>query len=267
MDRILAEAEDLARRGFSEIVLTGTNINAYGTGFQSGDQTGSLADVLDLLDKVEGIKRIRLGSLESSSMTPRFLDRLSGLEHLCSSFHLSLQSGSDRILKAMRRRDTTAQYKEAVGRIRALFPLAGITTDLIVGFPGESDQDFEKTLTFCREIGFLRIHVFRFSARPGTPAAAMAGRIPEKEAALRSRILHDTAAELARAAIETRLGQSRDLLVEQIDEKGRALGYSPEYIQVIGEAPEPPAAPFQRGQIRAVRLVGVEGEAALARII
>ncbi len=267
LDGIIGEAQDLARRGFSEVVLTGTNINAYGIDFQGGERGAGLADVLSLLDRVDGIKRIRLGSLESATVTPRFLEGVSGLRHLCPSFHLSCQSGSDKILKAMRRRDTRAEFREAVEEIRACFPGAGITTDLIVGFPGETDRDFEETAAFCHEIGFLRIHVFRFSARPGTAASAMAGQVPGEVAALRSRMLRETASELAIKAIETRMGQIREVLVEQIDEKGRALGYTPEYIQVIAEPRELQSTGLRRGQIRAVRLVGVEGEAALARFV
>lgn len=266
MEKIRGEAEDLARRGFSEIVLTGTNINAYGIDFKGGGQAAGLADVLDMLDKVDGIRRIRLGSLESGTITPQFMARVSGLRHLCPSFHLSLQSGSDRILKAMRRRDTSAQFRDAVGRIRACFPWAGITTDLIVGFPGETDRDFEETVAFCHEIGFLRIHVFRFSARPGTAASAMTGQVPEELAALRSFILHKTASELAARAIRARLGQTRDLLVERIDQEGKALGYTPEYIQVKGGPAGPQTAALRRGQIRAARIVGLEGDMALAVI-
>ncbi|HPX92721.1 MAG TPA: tRNA (N(6)-L-threonylcarbamoyladenosine(37)-C(2))-methylthiotransferase MtaB [Bacillota bacterium] len=267
VDKILEEAEDLARRGFAEIVLTGTNINAFGPDMGERDGSLDLAGLLALLDKVEGIRRIRLGSLESGTITPRFIERLSALDHLCPSFHLSLQSGSDRILRAMKRRDTTDQYREAVSLLRTQFPGAGITTDLIVGFPGENDQDFEQTLAFCHEIGFLRIHVFRFSPRPGTSASAMAGRVSKETAAQRSRILRDTARELAVSAIRDRLGQSREVLVERMDRKGRALGYSPEYIQVIGEAAGPQTTPPVRGQVRAMRLLGVEGEAALASIL
>ncbi|NLA96308.1 MAG: tRNA (N(6)-L-threonylcarbamoyladenosine(37)-C(2))-methylthiotransferase MtaB [Clostridiaceae bacterium] len=267
MEKIRGEAEDLAGRGFSEIVLTGTNINAYGIDFKGGDQAVGLADVLDMLDKVDGIRRIRLGSLESGTITPRFMERVSGLRHLCPSFHLSLQSGSDRILKTMRRRDTSGKFRDAVERIRACFPWAGITSDLIVGFPGETDHDFEETVAFCREIGFLRIHVFRYSARPGTTASTMAGQVPEELAALRSRILHGTASELAARAIKARMGQTRDVLVEQIDEKGRALGYTPEYIQVKGGPAGPQTAVLQRGQIRAMRMTGLEGETALAAIV
>lgn len=263
MEKIRGEAEDLARRGFSEIVLTGTNINAYGIDFKEG----GLADVLDMLDKVDGIKRIRLGSLESGTITPQFMERVSGLRNLCPSFHLSLQSGSDRILKAMGRRDTSTQFRDAVGRIQACFPWAGITTDLIVGFPGETDRDFEETVAFCHEIGFLRIHVFRFSARPGTAAYAMSGQVPEELAIMRSCILHETASQLTTRAIRARLDQTRDILVERIDQEGRALGYTPEYIQVKGGPACPQTAALRRGQIRAARIVGLEGERALAVIV
>ncbi len=276
---IILEARALAARGFSEFVLTGTNLNLYGSDFHGAEgakntRTADLADVINAVSQVEGVRRIRLGSLESTLMTEDFVERISGIRPLCPSFHLSLQSGSDRILKAMNRRDSRASYRDAVSRLRAAFPGAGITTDLIVGFPGETKEDFEETLAFSDEIGFLRIHVFRFSRRPRTLADKMPGQVPAAIAMERSEILRAKAAELAVKAIADRMGQSFEVLVEQFDDKGRAEGYTPEYIFVKGVARrrrsdrdalggDMPA----RGAIVPMKIVGSDGETAVAEVL
>ena len=295
LPNILKEAQELVAHGFSEFVLTGTNLNLYGSDFlrRRGAGTdgelsspefsglsvnsvasGDLSDVIIALNRIEGIRRLRLGSLEAGLMTQEFIDKIVDVESLCPSFHLSLQSGSDRILHAMRRRDTRDSYRDAVARIRKAFPGAGITTDLIVGFPGETRDDFEETLSFCDEIGFLRIHVFRFSSRPGTLAHKMPHQVPSEVVAERSEILRAKAAQLAEDAIRERLGQTRDVLIETFDERGRAEGYTPEYIFVKGhsrranclqeaygvELPE-------QGSIVPMRIVDIEEQTAIAEII
>ncbi len=295
LPNILEEARELVARGFSEFVLTGTNLNLYGSGirhradafitgnlssparsssFANLGTANDLADVVLALDRVEGVRRLRLGSLESGLITDKFIEKIIGAKSLCPSFHLSLQSGSDRILKAMRRRDTRASYRDAVARLRAAFPGAGITTDLIVGFPGETQADFEETLSFCDEIGFLRVHVFRFSPRPGTLAYAMPHRVSGSIVAERSEILRTKAAQLAENAIRTRLGRIRDVLVEQFDERGRAEGYTPEYIFVKGSVRQEvslSSADYaelpERGSVVPMRIVGLEGPTAIAEMI
>lgn len=295
LPQILEETRGLAAHGFSEFVLTGTNLNLYGADFRRRSVTGQsddrslsllseltsapatandLADVIVALDRLEGVRRLRLGSLESRLITEEFIKKIVEVKSLCPSFHLSLQSGSDRILKAMNRRDTRASYRDAVARIRAAFPDAGITTDLIVGFPGETEDDFEETLSFCDEIGFLRIHVFRFSSRPGTLAHKMPDRVPNAIAAERSEILRAKAAQLAQDAIRERLGKTREVLVEKLDACGRAEGYTPEYIFVKGAIRQEGCLagshriemPVQ-GSIVPMRIVGVEDQTAIAEII
>lgn len=278
LEHIIEEARVLAEQGFSEFVLTGTNLNLYGIDFCrstacEGD-THDLADVIVALSRVNGVKRIRLGSLESSLITDDFIAKIKDIESLCPSFHLSLQSGSDRILRAMRRRDSKDTYRDAVAKIRDAFPHAGITTDLIVGFPGETQEDFDETLAFCDEIGFLRIHVFRFSRRPGTLADKMPQQVPADIAIERSEILRAKATELAVKAIEDRMGQVFEVLIEQFDDQGRAEGYTPDYIFVKGVMREVsdvvqtrdrslPA----RGSIVPMKIIGIEDEMALAEMI
>ncbi|MCK9176870.1 MAG: radical SAM protein, partial [Clostridiales bacterium] len=209
----------------------------------------------------------RLGSLESPTITPLFLDRLSSLNHFCPSFHLSLQSGSDPILKRMARRDTTESFRKAVALIRDSFPDAGITADLIVGFPGESDEDFQKTLAFCDEIAFLRLHVFRFSARPGTRAATMPAQVPGDVVQLRSEILRKKSDALFQNAVRRHVGQVLNILVEQYDKDGFILGYTPEYIHVKAK-PETPHMPMPaRGDIIPVKIKGLDQDFATAALL
>lgn len=266
LDNILREALELASLGFKELVLTGTNINAYGHDFEA-DSKIELIHVVEALDNLQGIERIRLGSLESPTITPLFLDRLSSLNHFCPSFHLSLQSGSDPILKRMARRDTTESFRKAVALIRDSFPDAGITADLIVGFPGESDEDFQKTLAFCDEIAFLRLHVFRFSARPGTRAATMPAQVPGDVVQLRSEILRKKSDALFQSAVRRHVGQVLNILVEQYDKDGFILGYTPEYIHVKAK-PETPGMPMPaRGDIIPVKIKGLDQDFATAALL
>lgn len=264
LSHILHEAADLVRGGFQELVLTGTNLNHYGRDLP--DRLG-LADVLEALDKLAGLERIRLGSLESGTISQSFVDRLARLDRFCPSFHLSLQSGSSRVLRAMRRRDRPESFLEAVDRLRGPFPQAGITTDLIVGFPGETEEDFEETLSFCDRVGFLDLHVFPFSPRPGTEAAAMTGRLSRPEVDRRARLLRRKADELYVSAIRDRLGQTREVLVEELDDLGRGAGYTPEYIQVSLEAAPEGLEKASRGQVRRVSLTGVRDRQALGRLL
>lgn len=266
LDNILREAAELVSLGFFEIVLTGTNINAYGHDFDAEQQV-DLGHVVEALDKLEGIERIRLGSLESPILTPALLDRLAALDHLCPSFHLSLQSGSDRILKRMARRDTTDTFRRAVERIRERFPEAGITADVIVGFPGESDEDFENSLSFCEAMAFSRIHVFRFSPRPGTRAATMSEQVPKELSLRRSEILRHKSDELFRNTVGRQLGTVREILVEQYDRDGKLEGYTAEYIHVKAGIEASDKALPKRGAICQVKITGIAGDSAAAVLL
>ena len=269
-------------------MLTGTNLNLYGLDFHrcigagkvydtspsslSGisvpESAWDLADVMIALDRIDGVQRLRLGSLESGLITEAFIEKIRDVESLCPSFHLSLQSGCDRVLKAMRRRDTRDSYREAVALIRSAFPGAGITTDLIAGFPGETQDDFEETLAFCDEIGFYVFTSFVFLPLRDTcrqDASSSSALI----AAERSEILRMKAAELAEIAIRERMGQTRAVLIEKYDAYGRAEGYTPEYVFVKGYrlpdacGEEMPA----RGSIVPMKITGIEGQTAIAEIV
>lgn len=255
---IAREARHLLDLGYRELVLTGTNLNQF--------DNPDLISVLEALDPLEGLARLRLGSLESATITEDFVSRAAALEHFCPSFHLSLQSGSDRILRAMRRRDNREKFEAAVCRIRMAFPKAGITTDIIVGFPGETEEDFQDTMEFCSRISFLRIHVFRFSRRPGTAADRMPGQLDDQVSLERSERLRELAKKEAEKAIRERMGQVRELLVEQCDGEGRAWGYTEDYLHAGVQIPQDGPPPRQ-GDIRKIRITGLEGESAGAEFL
>ena len=174
MESIIKEVEDLAGKGFKEFVLTGIHVASYGK-----DQGGTLdlMDVIEAIAKIDGVDRIRLSSMEPRWVSADRLQRLKQIPQFCDHFHLSLQSGSDEILRLMNRKYDTSLYKEKVDLIREFYPDCGITTDVIVGFPGESEENFQETLHFVQEIQFSRIHIFPYSAREGTPAALFDGAV------------------------------------------------------------------------------------------
>ena len=183
-EELREELERLALRGYSEIVLVGINLTAYGK-----EWGGSLCDAAEIACKVPGIRRVRLGSLEPDLMTPDAIERFAALDKLCPQFHLSLQSGCGDTLKRMNRRYTPGEYRGVCDDLREKFPDCGITTDVMVGFPGEDEREFHGSLEFVKSIGFSRVHIFAYSPRPGTPAAKASGQVPGGEKARRSRIM------------------------------------------------------------------------------
>ncbi|MBE6758114.1 MAG: tRNA (N(6)-L-threonylcarbamoyladenosine(37)-C(2))-methylthiotransferase MtaB [Ruminococcaceae bacterium] len=221
------EVEALAAAGYREVVLTGINLTAFGQ-----DTGSSLADAVDITAAVEGIGRVRLGSLEPDHMTPALLDRLAAQPKLCPQFHLSLQSGCDATLRRMRRHYTTAEYAALCADLRRRFSNAAITTDIMVGFPAETEEEFAATLRFAEEIGFARAHIFAYSRREGTPAAAMAEQIAAAEKAARARRL-SAVCEATRARYEEALvGHTVSVLLETQDDEGRWEGHTPSYVPV-----------------------------------
>ena len=186
---IIAEVEALVKNGCKEIVLTGIETASYGKDL--GDVT--LADLLCRVDKIEGLERIRLGSLDPSLITPNFVDKIAGLTKLAPHFHLSLQSGSSRILALMRRKYNADMAMNAIKLLRTSIPDVCFTTDVIVGFPQETDEDFNETVQFVKDAGFLTVHIFPYSSRKGTEASKMKGQIEKEEKSRRLHILEDVA--------------------------------------------------------------------------
>ncbi|NLM77539.1 MAG: tRNA (N(6)-L-threonylcarbamoyladenosine(37)-C(2))-methylthiotransferase MtaB [Ruminococcaceae bacterium] len=228
--QIVTEARALALAGYKEVVLTGIHLCSFGKDHGlPGHTVMELA--LELAD-IEGIERIRLGSLEPRFLTDRFVELAASNPYLCPHFHLSLQSGSDKILRSMRRSYQTDQFRESVAALRQAFADPGLTTDMIVGFPGETEDEFADSLAFCREMAFSRIHVFRFSARAGTAAARMPDVVPAGEKTRRSHEMNQLAQDLSGAYHAKQVGHTHAVLVEQQLGNDLYSGYTPEYVPV-----------------------------------
>ena len=239
---IREEALRLCRAGYRELVITGIHLTSYGR---------DLGENITLNDAVEaaaasGVERIRLGSLEPVIATDSFIQRLKEVPAVCPQFHLALQSGSDAVLRRMRRRYTAQEFIEAARRLQDAYPGCALTTDIITGFPGETEEDFGQTCRMVRDVGFARIHVFPFSARAGTPAQRMPDQLPKNTRECRARQLIQIGRDVAAAWAQTQLGRVRPVLVED-RENGLYRGYTPEYAPVL----LPEAAP---GEIVPVRL-------------
>ncbi len=219
MESIVKEAKRLAQNGFSEIVLGGIHLTSYGV-----DINLDLADVLLELEKTDGIKRIRLGSLEPMGITDSFLEKTGRCTKLCDHFHLSLQSGCDTVLKRMNRKYTTQQYYEVLLKLRKKYPNAAISTDIIVGFPGETDEEFEQTCRFVKKAGFALVHVFPYSKRNGTAAATMPDQISPEIKKLRHGILSDICAKQKQEYLNRFINTDVTVLIERTSQnKSRGL--------------------------------------------
>jgi len=251
---IREEAEALAAAGFQELVLTGIHLTSYGRDLEGRP---SLADAVKAAC-VDGVTRIRLGSLEPRVANDAFVEALRDMPQLCPQFHLALQSGSDSVLRRMKRGYNTTQFMAAVERIRAAWPTAAFTTDVIVGFPGETEEEFEETLRFSKAVGFARMHVFPFSPRETTPAAEMPDQIPEYVKADRVRRLIALGDELAKNYHESFLGKTVPVLVEEKHKEGGMVGYTPEYIHV--RVPEGSSGTVCHVRLTALTEEGMAGE-------
>lgn len=249
LEDIHKEAIALADAGFQELVLTGIHLTSYGRDLEGRP---SLADAMKAAC-VPGISRIRLGSLEPRVANEAFVVQAKRMPQLCPQFHLALQSGSDSVLRRMKRGYNTTQFMEAVNRIREAWPDAAFTTDVIVGFPGETEQEFQETLDFCRKVGFSRLHVFPFSPREGTPAAEMDNQISEQIKAQRVNRLIQAGNELAKDYRQKFLGRKVTVLVEDPAADGKMTGYTPEYIHVVMNG-------GKTGQLVTVQLVDLTEE-------
>lgn len=223
---IAAEAEGLSRSGYKEIVLVGINLSAYGQ-----DSGAGLCDAVLAAAAPEGIERVRLGSLECDQISDDALLKLSECKEFCPQFHLSLQSGCDRTLREMNRKYDTAFYRDLVERIRRIFPDASITTDIMVGFPGESDEDFKESCDFVRETGFARSHVFIYSEREGTPAARRHDAVDKSVRAERAHIMGDICRQCERDFLKAQCGKTEKVLFET-ESDGYWEGYTGNYTRI-----------------------------------
>lgn len=233
---ILAEAERLAEGGYQEIVLTGIHLDSYGADLDPED--ANLLKVIRGIAEVPGIRRIRLGSLEPRIMTEEFVRALSQEEKLCPHFHLSLQSGCDGTLRRMNRKYDTQEFRECCGRLRAYFSEPALTTDVIVGFPGETEEEFGKTVDFLKEICFYETHVFKYSRRRGTKADRMPEQIPETVKTKRSDVLLALTEKNSADYRKKFLGNMVEVLMEEsciMDGRRFQTGYTKEYVRVAVE--------------------------------
>lgn len=249
---IRRETEAIADGGFKEIVLTGIHLMSYGKDFCDG--TG-LLEAIDVVSGVDGIERIRLGSLEPQLMTRETIEALAANGRLCRQFHLSLQSGSKTVLERMKRRYTPQEYERCVEMLREAMPECAITTDIIAGFVGETEQEFNETLEFAEKIGFSRIHVFPYSRREGTVAYGMAGQLGNAVKQERARRLIELQNELERQYLERQIGKTHGVLFETY-ENGVLHGHTDTYLGV--NVLEPDGDEYIN-KIISVRINGIDG--------
>ena len=228
LENIRIEAEKLANQGYSEIVLTGIHLTSYG--METGGEM-DITDVLEALHETGGIKRIRLGSLELNSALYKVVEKSGNFPKLCPQFHISLQSGSETVLKRMNRRYTPQEYYDAVNLIYNTFENAAVTTDIIVGFPGETEEEFNETVNFVKSVGFAKIHVFPYSPREGTPAAKMENQVDEATKKQRAKQLQAVADEVQKQYFEKCMGKTFSLLAELQLENGMYSGHLENYMQ------------------------------------
>ena len=228
------EAQRLADAGYTELVLVGINLTAYGR-----DHGVTLADAVEAVCDIDGLRRVRLGSLEPEDMTAEVIARLAAQPKLCPQFHLSLQSGCDATLKRMRRRYDTEMYRDICNQLKAAFADCALTSDVMVGFPGETEEEFEQSLAFVKEIGFTKIHVFPYSKRPGTPAATASGQVTRQQKAERSRRMIALGEQLAEDFYRHYVGREIEVLCETPCDDGTTDGYTANYtpVHVAGRWP------------------------------
>lgn len=236
-----AEVKGLVARGYREVVLTGIHLSSYGTEHMEGSpvkggdwDSGPLWDLIERIHRVEGLERIRLGSLEPRIITREFAEKLAGLPEFCPHFHLSLQSGCDATLKRMNRHYTTEDYLRRCGILREIFDHPAITTDVIAGFPGETEEEFEETRSFLETVRFYEMHVFKYSKRQGTRAAVMEDQVSEQVKARRSDVLLELEKTMSREYRERFAGSRVSVLFEEAAEIGGKwymMGHTPQYVR------------------------------------
>lgn len=238
IESVVSEITQIAKTGIKEVVITGIHVESYGKDFDDiSDKKIRLIDLLEAINKIDGIERIRLSSLEPNVIDEEFIQRLLKLNKICDHFHLSLQSGCDSTLKRMNRKYTTQTYKKAVQLLRENYPEVKLTTDVIVGFPGETNEEFDSTYKFLKEIKFYRMHVFKYSKRRGTPAEKMPNQVDGNIKEQRSRTLIQLSNECENSYNESYIGKNVKVLFEEFED-GYFRGHTTNYmmVNVKGEA-------------------------------
>ena len=256
LDKAAEQAAELAAQGYREIVLTGIEISSWGRDLKNGQ---SLIDLMEAICAAAPDMRIRLGSLEPRTVTEEFCHRAAALPQLCPQFHLSMQSGCDATLKRMNRKYDTARYLESVGLLNRFFDRPAVTTDMITGFPEETEEEFAASLEFIRKCGFAQMHIFPYSIRPGTPAAKMP-QVHKSVKEERAKRAAAVAEEMQRAYLEGCVGEIYPVLFEQT-KGGRFSGHAPNYMEVLVEGEN------LHNTVKNVKITAVEGERLLGVIV
>lgn len=235
---VVEEVKNLVKNGYQEVVLTGIHLSSYGVDFE---ETEDLLSLILAVHEVEGLKRIRLGSLEPRIITEKFVQTISGLEKMCPHFHLSLQSGCNATLKRMNRKYTAEEYFEKCELLRTYFEHPALTTDVIVGFPGETEEEFQQSMSFVDQVNFYETHIFKYSKREGTKAAVMTDQVPEQVKTVRSNQLLALNEKKQKEFEQYYLGKSVEVLMEEeIEKDGKYFqtGHTKEYIRIAVESEE-----------------------------
>jgi threonylcarbamoyladenosine tRNA methylthiotransferase MtaB len=248
MDLCVRQAEDLVRQGYREIVLTGVNVGDYGR-----KSRRTLLELLGELVRLEGLARLRISSIEPNLLTREVIEFVAAEPVMCKHFHIPLQSGTDPILRAMRRRSTTSAYRALIEHIRSVLPEAGIGADVIVGFPGESDADFDATYAFLQNLPVSYLHVFTYSERPRTPAASMGASVDPHTRHRRNALLRELSRKKRRGFYESMLGKSVPVLMEGDCENGLRFGFTDNYVRV-----GVPEGAVEQNEIVRVKLEAIE---------
>ena len=254
-ENVIEEVKKIAEKGIKEIVITGIHIASYGKDF---DNNYRLIDLLEDLDKIDGIERIRLGSLEPTIVTKEFAERLSKLDSICNQFHLSLQSGCDETLKRMNRKYSCDEFFKVTEILREYFKDVNLTTDIIVGFPGETNEEFESTYEFLSKIKFYKMHIFKYSPREGTLAAKMTNQIDGNIKEERSQKLIELSNKNERECNEKYIGKNVEVLFEE-EKDGLWSGYTKNYVRVFVESDESLENKIQKVEIKDVYELRAEG--------
>ena len=257
LETAVAQAKQLEQAGYREIVVTGIEIAGWGKDLPGKPPVWLL--IAEICKAVPAL-RIRLGSLEPRIVTEEFAAALSGFQNLCPQFHLSMQSGCDTVLARMKRKYTTEEYMESLGRLRNAFPGCAITTDMIVGFPGETEEEFEKSLSFIRQCRFADMHIFPYSRRPGTPAAEMPGQLPNAVKEERSRRAIAVAQDMSRCYHQELLGTTQAVLVEGMEGE-HSVGHAMNYVKIYI-----PGA-YPRNEIQTVAVKSLYGDGVTGEVI
>lgn len=228
-ESVIKEVQEIVKKGIKEVVITGIHVASYGKDFTDGT---SLIDLLEQINEVEGLKRIRLGSIEPNLITEEFVERLGNVNKICDHFHLSLQSGCNDTLKRMNRKYTIEEFENSVNLLRKKFPNVALTTDIIVGFPGETEEEFNKTYKFLKKIKFSKMHIFKYSPRKGTLAAKMKDQIDARTKEKRSSILIDLSNKNEIEFLERYIGKELEVLFETKTQENYIEGHTTNYIKV-----------------------------------